>query len=467
MRLIPQSLFGRLVLVLLTGLVLAQLLSAFVLLRDRGQALFEAIRGNLIERTAGIARLMDSVGPAERQRLLPLLNSPELHIRLADRPRPVPETGTQSRIAAEIVERQLAKRLPQGTELRVSLEGTLMDSRQPPMHRHHMGGGGRMAGPWAYLRGPHAMARSFDIQIQLGDGSWLLFARGIPPRVFDWPLRLLMVLGILLLSVIGLSLVAVRWIVRPLRELRTAAEGLGKDIGRPPLAETGPTEVRKTAKAFNTMQQRLNSYIGERARILAAVSHDLKTPLTRLRLRTDLMDDEELRSRIQADLDDMESMVSATLDFMRGTESRETSQPLDLMALLESLRDDALEVGDDVRLQGQLTGPYQGRPLALKRCIGNLVQNALRYGGGAEIGVEDSRKAVTITINDSGPGIPEDALEQVFDPFFRLESSRARDTGGTGLGLGIARNIARAHGGELVLRNRARGGLSAVVSLPR
>ena len=224
MRLIPRSLFGRLVLVLLTGLVLAQFLSAFVLLRDRGEVLFEAVRANLIERTSGIVRLMDALGTAERRRLLSLLSSPELRISLADRPLPVPETSAESRIAAEIVERQLSQRLPQGTELQVSLDGASMDPQPPPMHRRHMMGGGRMAGPWAYLHGPHAMARSFDIQVRLRDGGWLRFQHGIPAQVFDWPLRLMTVLGILLLSVVGLSLVAVRSIVRPLRALRRAAE---------------------------------------------------------------------------------------------------------------------------------------------------------------------------------------------------------------------------------------------------
>lgn len=467
MRLMPQSLFGRLILLLLTGLVLAQLLSAFVLLRDRGQVLFEAIRENLIERTAGIVHLIDSLNPKDRLRLLPLLTTPELRIDVADRPTMVSETESKSRVAANIVKEQLSRQLSPDTEVRVSLEGSVMEPRRPPMHRRHMRERGPTVRPWAYVHGVHAMARSFHIQVRLGDGSWIKFERGIPAEVFDWPYRLLIVLGILLVSVVGLSLMGVRSIVRPLRKLRTAAEGLGKDIGQSPLPETGPTEIRETAKAFNTMQQRLSNYIGERARILAAVSHDLKTPLTRIRLRTDLMDDEESRTRIQSDLDEMETMVSATLDFMRGTESKEKSLPLDLVALLESIRDDAVDSGDDVRLEGRIAEPYQGRPLALKRCIGNLVQNAMRYGGDANIAIEESASEVIITVSDSGPGIPEDALEKVFDPFFRVESSRARDTGGTGLGLGIARNIARAHGGELLLRNRPAGGLEAQLHLPR
>jgi signal transduction histidine kinase len=324
-----------------------------------------------------------------------------------------------------------------------------------------------MAGPWGYLHGVHAMARAFFIQVRLHDGTWVRFARQVPEELFDRPTRLLVTLLMLLVSVVLLSLSAVRRLVGPLTELRVAADALGKDIDRPALPEAGPLEVAQTAHAFNTMQARLKSYIGDRARILAAVSHDLKTPLTRLRLRTDLLDDEALRDKIQGDLDTMETMVRATLDFMRGTESREATQTLDLMALLEGVRDDAEEAGWEVELTGALDAPVPGRPLALKRAVTNLVENAVRYGERAQIHVEDQDHQVRITVLDAGPGIPAALLEQVFDPFFRLESSRARHTGGTGLGLGIARNIARAHGGDLRLANRPEGGLCAALVLPR
>ncbi|MCU7917056.1 MAG: HAMP domain-containing protein [Candidatus Thiodiazotropha sp. (ex Epidulcina cf. delphinae)] len=467
MHILPKSLFGRLVLVLLTGLVLAQLLSAFILLRDRGQVLYESIRENLIHRTGGIVRLLDSLPSLDRQQLLPLLASPELRITLSDQPISIPQTIQDSGLASKVVRDQLLKQLPQHTEIRVSLEGSVMEPQMPSMHRRHMMGDGLMSGPWAYMHGLHTMARFIHVQVQLQDGSWVSFEHGLPEHIFNWPARLLIVLAVLLVSVILLSLISVGSIIRPLRNLRQAAEGLGKDIRQLPLQETGPTEVKETAKAFNTMQNRLKNYIEDRAGILAAVSHDLKTPLTRIRLRTDLMDDEELRAKTQKDLDDMESMVSATLDFMRGTETRERSQHLDLMALLESVQGDMQEAGKHVQLKEQTIEPYNGKPLALQRCIVNLVENAVRYGGQADIRVEDSKAEVVIFIDDNGPGIPEDALEKVFEPFFRLENSRAQKTGGTGLGLGIARNIARSHGGELTLYNRARDGLCVKLNLPR
>ncbi len=469
MRLLPKSLFGRLALVLLGVLVTAQLLSAYVLLRDRGRTLYETIRGDLVERTAGIARLLDAVAPEQRHRLLPLFNTPGVRVRLAQQA-VNPASADPDGATVKAIERALQARLSWAGEVRVDLEDELAPADGPPRDgfgpRHRPPGHGRMGGPWAYVHGVNARARGFFVQVRLSDGNWVQFERRIPEDLFDQPTRLLLILALLLISVVLVSLLAVRWTVRPLRNLRRAADELGRDIQRPALDETGPTEVRETARAFNTMQQRIRSYVEDRSRILAAVSHDLKTPLTRLRLRTELLEDGGLKEKFQADLDDMEAMVLATLDFMRGTESREPTVSLDLMALLESIRDDAQDAGWNVQLEGTLAGPVSGRPNALKRCIVNLVENAARYAGGAEVRVGADAEAVKISVADRGPGIPEELLEKVFDPFFRLESSRARHTGGTGLGLGIARNIARAHGGDLVLRRRDAGGLVAELRLP-
>jgi signal transduction histidine kinase len=472
MRLLPSSLLGRLILVLLTGLVAAQLISAALLLRDRGQTLYQSARSDLLERTAGIVRLLDAIRPEERRRLLPLLSTPETPVRLARAPLALNTGQDEDGSREQAVENRLKALLPPRTEVRVALEGTSLDGGIRPgmagMHRRHMMGSGRMTGPWAYLHGVHALETGFFIQVRLTDGSWVQFERGLPEALFDRPTRLLITLFVLLLTVVLLSLLAVRWVVGPLRTLRRAAEELGRDIRRPPLPVNGPREVAETARAFNTMQNRIRSFVEDRARILAAVSHDLKTPLTRMRLRTDLLDDEELRTRLQSELDDMESMVGATLDFMRGTASREDSRRLDLATLLEAISDDARDAGWEVSLRGRVLDPIWGRPTALKRCITNLVENAAYYGGGAaEILADDDGRNVRISVLDRGPGIPEALLEQVFDPFFRVESSRARHTGGTGLGLGIARNIARGHGGDLVLRNREGGGLNAELTLPK
>jgi len=252
-----------------------------------------------------------------------------------------------------------------------------------------------------------------------------------------------------------------------LLQLANAAERLGKDIHHAPLDERGPIEVRRAAHAFNTMQARLVRYIQEHTRFLAAISHDLKTPITRLRLRAELMDDHNLHEKFLRDLDDMESMVNATLNYMRGIDQQENMQPIDMMALLESLQSDAQEMKHKVIIKGTANGPYLGKPQALKRCLGNLIDNALKYGKSATIRIEENSDQLIILIEDQGPGIPEDKLELVFEPFYRLEESRNRDSGGTGLGLSIARNIAQSQGGRLFAKNVLGGGLEIVLILPR
>jgi len=278
---------------------------------------------------------------------------------------------------------------------------------------------------------------------------------------------MLLSLAVLLAAVVAVSLVAVRWATRPLNALADAADELGRNIHRPPLEVKGPLEVARAARAFNTMQARLAGYIRDRTRVLAAMSHDLKTPVTRLRLRAELLEDPQLRAKFTRDLDEMESMVGATLDFLRGQESGERVQPVDVTALLESLQADMAEMRGPVRIEGSAKTPYPGRPQALKRCLANLLENSVKYGKSARVVVDDSDARLEIRIQDEGPGLPETELEKVFQPFYRVEGSRSRESGGTGLGLTIARGIAEAHGGALDLRNRPEGGLEAVLALPR
>ena len=278
---------------------------------------------------------------------------------------------------------------------------------------------------------------------------------------------MLISLVVLLAVVFAVTLVAARWVTRPLKTLAAAAEDLGNDLNRPPLDEGGPLEVSRAARAFIAMQAKLAALISDRTRIFSAMSHDLKTPITRLRLRTEMLDDAALRDKFAQDLKEMEEMVGAALDFMRGLDSSEPAQPVDIAALLESIASDAREVGGDVRVEGAARAPFTGHPQSLKRCLTNLVDNAVKYGAGATIAVEDGAQALSICVRDAGPGLAEAELERVFEPFYRVEASRNRATGGSGLGLTIARNIARAHGGDVVLRNRASGGLVAELTLPR
>jgi signal transduction histidine kinase len=304
-------------------------------------------------------------------------------------------------------------------------------------------------------------------EVQLRDSRWARFDSEVPQAAAGLPWRLALTLAVLLGAVLVLSFVAVRWVTRPLHVLADAAEALGRDINRPALSEEGPLEIQQAARAFNTMQTRLSRFIEDRTRILAAMSHDLKTPITRMRLRADLLDDEELRQRFEADLKEMEAMVTHTLEFMRGLGGNEAPQAVDVMALLESLQSDNEAMGRAMRVEGRAREPYVAVVSLLKRCLGNLIDNAVLYGGAVTVKVEDTPQCLTLRILDEGPGIPDSELENVFEPFHRLESSRSRETGGTGLGLTIARNIAQTHGGDIVLRNRPGGGLEAVLTLPR
>ncbi len=234
-----------------------------------------------------------------------------------------------------------------------------------------------------------------------------------------------------------------------------------------PLPETGPREVRRMTAAFNRMQDRLARFIADRTRMLAAIGHDLRTPITSLKIRAELLDDEEARGKMVATLDDMQRMTEATLAFAREDATAEPARSVDLQALVESLADDLAGMGEDVTFTGDGRLPYTCRPTALRRAICNSIENAVRYGKRARVALAGTPNGPEITIDDDGAGIPPDKIEEVYKPFVRLETSRSRETGGAGLGLSIARSIILAHGGELNLSNRKEGGLHVEVRLPK
>jgi signal transduction histidine kinase len=467
MRLLPRTLFSRLVLVLLAGLITAQIAGLAFHLHDRGEILSRASGIESARRIADVVRLLDTAAQAERGRLVAILSAPPLLISLERPPLAGSDVaqGAQAALFGTFLRRFLGDDRP--VNVAVSENSASPPPRFPPYMRHPgMGAPEPPFGP--AMMGYFAPAGfSFLAQVRLRDGTWVTFDSRQPPETSSWPYRMLLSVLVLLVAVILLSLLAVRWITRPLKTLADAAEELGKDINRPPLPETGPVEVGRAARALNTMQARLSRYLRDRTRILAAMSHDLKTPITRLRLRAELLDDTQIRQKFSKDLEEMEAMVGATLDFMRGLENEERSQRVDVTALLESLQADAKEIGGRVEIEGAALAPYAGRPQALKRCLGNLIDNAVKYGKSARVIVDDDDARLRISVRDEGPGIPDTELERVFEPFHRLESSRSRESGGTGLGLSIARNIAELHGGTLALRNMAAGGLEATLTLPR
>ncbi|QLH40940.1 MAG: ATP-binding protein [Defluviicoccus sp.] len=266
--------------------------------------------------------------------------------------------------------------------------------------------------------------------------------------------------------VLAASVWAVRRATKPLGMFGEAAERLGRDVNAPPLVGSGPLEVERAAHAFNRMQEQVQRMIRDRTQMLGAISHDLRTPLTRLRLRAELIEDEEQQRKTIADLEEMQAMIAAALGFARDEAVVEQAAPLDLAALLQTICDEAADAGADVIYDGPEHARCIGRPTTLKRALADLVENAVRYGDRARVTLAIEPTRLRISVDDDGPGMPAAELERVFQPFYRLESSRSRATGGVGLGLALVRAAIDAHGGQVELTNRPGGGLRAMVLLP-
>lgn len=307
----------------------------------------------------------------------------------------------------------------------------------------------------------------YDIKVGFPDGDSAVFRIGHLPRGAPLSRNLFVNLALLVVVLVIALYVTARSITRPLSSLVRAAENLGRNVRQRKLEEKGARELRDAAHAFNTMQDRLQRYLDSRTRVLAAMSHDLKTPLTRLRLQVETaLEDPAIQARFSRELDEMEGMVRGALALFSGLDDDEALASIDINALMATLQSEFTEMGADVTVEGAAVQPFTGKPQALKRCLTNLIANAVKFGVRAKILLEDGA-ALIIRVRDDGPGIPPEELERVFEPFYRVESSRNRDTGGTGLGLSIARDVAQAHGGSLVARNLMAGGLEALLVLPR
>ncbi|OBY92072.1 MULTISPECIES: ATP-binding protein [unclassified Pseudomonas] len=456
MRLWPRTLFGRLVVILVGGMIAAQVLTGSIWYDVRHTQALE------IPLRLAAARLTDlqhlhQRQPADFPQALSALDRPGFEARLVDAPED--PDGSSDPAAERLLRRAVHDQGGDAQGLRL-LSVELRD------------GAGERSGLSGLFTGNGTKAHLL-LAAPLGEGRWLRISmvegqgwssQSTLDVALDYLLRLYL---LRILVVVLLALLAVRLAIGPLDKLARAAEALGKDIQRPPLAEEGPLEVRRAARAFNAMQQRLIHNLGERMRFLAAVSHDLRSPITRLRLRTEMLDDDTARQKLRKDLDDMEGMVTATLDFISGSDLDEARQNLDVNALLQSLQADFEEQGATVSVAGRALQPLPGYPLSLQRALLNLLENAVRYAGGAEVQVEDSAQALRIRVLDRGPGIPPEQLARVTEPFYRLEPSRNRSTGGYGLGLSIAQTIAAAHHGRLQLLNREGGGLEATLLFDR
>ncbi len=309
------------------------------------------------------------------------------------------------------------------------------------------------------------------VSMRLPSGEWLNVTVSPHRYLPFWSENFLIVDVLMTLAAAGLVVWAVRQFNGPMRDLANAAERLGMDVNAPPLPERGTIEAVKAARAFNVMAERIRRFVRDRTFLLTAIGHDLRTPITRLKLRAEWMEDEEQQRKMLADLDELEGMVAATLAFGRDDAAAERLAAIDLAELLRTIGEEVADARPDTAEQVRYGGPdhqvVRARPVAIKRALSNLIQNALNYGGAARIELAPPRNGVlAVHVDDDGPGIPTSELERVFEPFYRLEASRNRETGGTGLGLPIARNILRAHGGDVALVNRAGGGLRATVTLP-
>ncbi|MGV3681805.1 MAG: ATP-binding protein [Acidovorax sp.] len=429
----PGSLFGRILLVLALGLALAHALTFMLAVTERSMSMRSAMVGYLASDVASSAAVLERLPADERPQWLTRLARRNYRFVLAE---PLPVPASQSALAL-LVAGAVAEALPPGRTVQVVDPGV----------------------PGTELR----------LQLRLADGTPLAVDMDEPRlQVSPWVLA---ALALQLVVLVGLCAWAVRAATRPLNTLADAADALGPAQPANPMAEDGPREVVRAAAAFNRMQQRIQAHLQERMQILAAVSHDLQTPITRLRLRADLLDDAPLRERLHADLAEMQSLVEEGIAYARSPQAvREPAQRTDLRALVESIAMDYADAGMPVQVLHAVDGICDTRPQALRRLLCNLVDNALKFAGSAEL-VLDRQGAQgpwSVRVLDHGPGIPQAELAAVLQPYVRLEDSRNRGTGGTGLGLAIANELAQALGGRLVLAPREDGGegLEARVELP-
>lgn len=433
---------GRVFIVLLLGMAAAAALTQWLAISERQRALAEFRDFHVIERAEQLIMTADLVPAAERAAYLEVANRTGVQMALADGA--LPDNAP-------------------ATSMSLDLTGRL-------------GAGFRV---FALAERPAACALTKwsgaceNMLVQMRDGHMLQLSL-LPPRAPPQGSRhnLSKILIGFVISIALLAYLVTRMTMLPLKKMAQAATDLGDDINHSPLELTGASEIRQASAAFNAMQRRIREHIAQRTQMLAAITHDLQTPLTRLRLRLEKVADPELQRRLVGDLSAMQQMVKEGLDLARSMDTTEAMQTLDLDSLLDSVCADATDAGQDVSLTGRAAMAVMGRPMALRRCLVNLIDNAVKYGRLAQVTVERcgtverSGTLARIRIRDAGPGIPADQQAKVFEPFYRIETSRSRESGGTGLGLTIARNIAEQHSASLMLANHVDGGLEVTLSVP-
>jgi signal transduction histidine kinase len=442
------SMTGRVFLTLLLGIVLSAALTQWLADAERQRVIEDYRDMHALERAEQLIMATEVVPASARLAYLAVANRPG--IRLEEVTGALPHANAHSEFAAA-----LAQRLGRAYELAsISARPAACDV---PRTQSTMFG--ETKAPW------RGICESIDVRLR--DGEQLRLSV-LPPRPspFAGKTDYRTIIALFLVSIAFLAYLVARMTTRPLKQLAQAAKDLGNDINHPPLKLAGASEIRQASAAFNAMQARIRQYIFQRTQMLAAITHDLQTPLTRLRLRLEKVSDPELQERLIGDLSAMQAMVKEGLDLARSVDTTEAMQPLDFDSLLDSVCSDASDAGQHVVLNGRAAMALLGRPMGLRRCLVNLIDNAVKYGQEAVVTVERMAGAARIHIRDAGPGIASAEQARVFEPFYRVESSRSRESGGTGLGLTIARNIAEQHGGTLALANHPEGGLEVTLVLP-
>jgi len=440
MKLFPTSIAGQFLTLLFASLLVLHLGSIGLYHLGLEAELDVTNEQRLAERLASVKRAIAQEASARREELAHALSGGPLEIHWSERRTAPQRTGTA--IDFTSLEQKLLAAAPELAENDLSITAA------SPLPEHA------------------SATRFLLISMRLGDGTWVdvTATRNLDPRSGLHSVALSTT--IMVLGVIAVAALLIRQLTRSLSALVDAANRLDPNAGGTPVPENGPSEVKALSIAFNDMQRRVKRLVDDRTQTLAAISHDLKTPLTRLRLRSEDIPDRELVQAMAADLAEMEAMLDSTLAFLRGDQIDEETKPIDLGSLLDTITSDLTDLGFDVCLDTTSPVIARGRHLALKRALWNLAENAVKYGNRARISLRERNARAVIMIEDDGPGIPTSEKEAIFRPFYRIDDSRNRETGGVGLGLSVASSIIQSHGGELTLENRAGGGLNTIVVLP-
>lgn len=451
-----RSLRVQLVLLIIIALGVAQFVSLWLFADERSLAIRAALGFEAAGRAANVARLIEEAPADLRPSIIRAANSPLVRFDLGTKPLVQHSDHSDGGLVETRVRALLNDSYSR--DIRVELhqiQGAILPlpNLSHEMTEMHL----------AMMRG-ELSAIEMNLSISIAGGQWLNVSTRFERPPIQWPLYSMLTFGLTAMAL----LVAVSWFVMtgllgPLRRLARASERLGRGEDIDALPERGPQEVRELTAGFNRMQDRLTRFVADRTRVLAALGHDLRSPLTAMRVHSEMVEEDETRESLVATVEEMQSMVEATLTFAKGLSGNEPMQDVDLQSFLEALRGDMVVpfvLSDGPEITVRL------RPNAIRRALRNVIENAVRYGGSATLGWISAEGEIEISVIDRGPGIPTAELERVFDPFFRLEESRSLETGGHGLGLSIARSILRAQGGEISLANHPDGGLIATIRLP-